>query len=257
MIRALLVFALFLASGSLYAKAPCAGFHGKQSYPPLSVGGGAICFIREPISDKNTGMSIGLDGIALYYIDNAGVSTKAEGLGLLYDDTPGEIVDAFLLEAGRDGREKIFVIHAFEVRSSLAESDSSGKFYSVIVFDLSNNILRQNERFTDWFGAGYGWLSDGKNVIYRFPYQSRRDVLQAVRSPFASLMEGAGKVSAEVKYKSYLSDWPSVRGKTKRYLTKGERVEVVQVSAGWCRVDYSGSQKSNNMWLMCSALDVR
>ncbi|WP_236655042.1 hypothetical protein [Burkholderia pyrrocinia] len=140
--------------------------------------------------DGKTREPTGLDGISLYYIANGNVSTEAEGRGLLYDDAPGEIIDAFSLSVDHGHRETVFLIHCFEVRYSLVEPNSSGKFYSVSVLEPIEDILHENERSIDWFGVGYGWLSDGKNVIYKFPCQSKKDVQQAINSPFALLMSG-------------------------------------------------------------------
>lgn len=243
-------------SGSVCARGTCADLQGRQSYPPLDMMGGTVCFVRESILDDKTGASIGLDGISLYYVANGGVPVKAEGRGLLYDDTPGEIVDAFSLMVGRDRREKVFVIHYFEARYSLVELNSSGKFYSVSVFEPIGNILRQDEHSTDWFGVGYSWLSDGQKIVWKFPYQSGKDVRQAVDSPFAMLMNGGSGISVKVKFKAYLFDEPNIRGRTKKYLIKGDRAVVEEVAAGWCKINYSEGANPINMWLMCDALDV-
>ncbi|WP_423369140.1 hypothetical protein [Burkholderia sp. LMG 32019] len=111
--------------------------------------------------DDKTGSPIDLDGISLYYGAHGIVPVEVKGRGLLYDDTPGEIFDAFSLNIGRDQREKLFVIHSFEVRYSLVEPNSLGKFYSDSVFEPVGSTLRQDKRSTDWFGVGYRWLSDG------------------------------------------------------------------------------------------------
>ncbi|NTZ83503.1 hypothetical protein FCJ61_10940 [Burkholderia metallica] len=206
--------------------------------------------------DDKTGAPSGLDGISLCYVANGGVPVKANGRGLLYDDTPGEIVSAFSLSVGRERQEKVFVIHSFEVRNSLVEPNSSGKFYSVSVFYSTENILRQDERSTDWFGSGYSWLSDGKKVIYKFPYQSRKDVERAIKSPFASFMSGDGKIPVYVKFKSYLFDGPNVKGRTKKYLIAGDRAVVEGITAGWCKVNYLAAAKPIDMWIMCNALGV-
>ncbi|WP_157658290.1 hypothetical protein [Burkholderia ubonensis] len=256
MIKGWVFVAIISISGSVCAKSACAGLQGRQSYPPLNMEGGAVCFVRESILDDKSGAPTGLDGISLYYAANGSVPVKAEGRGLLYDDTPGSIVDAFPLVVGRDHREKVFVIHNFEVRSSLEEPNSSGKFYSVSVFEVIGNILRQDERSTDWFGVGYGWLSDGQKIVWKFPYQSRKDVRQAIDSHFALLMDGGGSIPVKVKVKTYLFDEPNIRGGVSKYLVEGDRAVVEEVTAGWCKINYSGGAKAINMWLVCSALDV-
>lgn len=256
MIKNSIFLMIVIVSGSVCARSTCTDLQGRQSYPPLNIKGGTVCFVQDSILGDKTGVPVGLDGISLYYVADGSVPVKAEGRGLLYDDTPGEIMDAFSLTVGRDRREKVFVIHSFEVRNSLVEPDSSGKFYSVSVFEPIGNILRQDERSTDWFGVGYGWLSDGRKIVWKFPYQSRKDVRQAIDSPFALLMNGVNSIPVKVKSKAYLFDESSIRGRTKKYLIEGDRAMVKEVTAGWCKINYFGGAKPIEMWLMCSALDV-
>ncbi|MGU7770292.1 hypothetical protein ACV229_08925 [Burkholderia sp. MR1-5-21] len=256
MIKNYIFLAIALMSGSACAKNTCADIHGAQSYPPLSIESGIICFVREQVLDPKTGAQVGNEAISLYYIADGNSPLKAEGRGLLYDDTPGEIVDAFSLKIDQNYREKIFVIHSVEVRDSLAEPNSSGKFYSVDVFDLTGNVLRRNERASDWFGTGYSFISDGAKMVYKFPYLSRLDVRRAIESPFASLMSGNGNIPVRVKFKSYLFELPNTSDKTRKYLIEGDRATVGKVTAGWCQVNFSGGANPLEMWLMCSALEI-
>ncbi|MCA8064004.1 hypothetical protein [Burkholderia sp. AU38729] len=256
MINIFIVLISVFVSTSVWAKNACVDFLGEQSYPPLSIGSGVVCFVQEPVLDRKTGMFVGADSISLYYLSRNGFPIKAEGRGLLYDDTPGEIVDAFFLRVGRDRREKVFVIHSFDVRYSLVEKNSSGKFYSVSVFELAGDVLRQDEHAADWFGADYSWLSDGNRVVYRYPYQSRKDVRLAMKSSLALLINGGDAVRSKVKRKTYLFNEPNIRGGTKKYLIESDRVAVERATAGWCKVDYSGGAVPVKMWLLCSALDV-
>lgn len=257
MIRIFAALVAVLVCGSTYAGSTCSDIRGQQSYPPLDITSGTICFVQEPVLDSKTRKPIGIDAISLYYISNGGVPIKAEGRGLLYDDTPGKIADAFSSSIGHGRDEVIFVIHSMNVRNSLVEPNSSGKFYSVSVFDLVDKRLRRDERASEWFGEGYSWLSDGRNIIYTFPYQSKVNVLRGIESPFASLMGGKEKIPAVVVGKSYLFGDSSIKNKTKKYLIKGDRVAVEDVSAGWCRINYSFGRVPLDMWLMCATLDVR
>lgn len=256
MIKGFIFLVIALVSGSAFSKDSCSDLQGKKIFPSLNTKGGTVCFVREPILDDGTRVPIGLDGISLYYSAHGGVPVEAKGRGLPYDDTPGEIVDAFSMKIGRDQREKVFVIHSFEVRYSLVEPNSSGEFYSVSVFEPIGNILRQDERSTEWFGVGYSWLSDGQKRVWRFPYQSRKDVRKALDSPLALLMSSADSIPVRVKSKTYLFDESSIRGKTKKYLLEGDRAVVEEAGAGWCKIKYEGGVKPIRMWLMCSALDV-
>ncbi|MCA8092057.1 hypothetical protein LGM65_14330 [Burkholderia anthina] len=256
MIKNVVALTAILICGSAFAENTCADIHSPQVYPLLNITSGTICFVQEPVLDLKTRESIGADAISLYYIANGGSPVKAEGRGLLYDATPGKIVDAFPARIGRGRNESVFVIHSMDVRSSLVEPNSSGKFYSVSVFDLIDKNLRRDERASEWFGADYSWLSDGRKIIYKFPYQSKTDVLRGIASPFSSLMADGKKVPVVINKKSYLYDDSSIKNKTNKYLIKGDRATVEDVSAGWCRVNYSSGKVSVDMWLMCESLDA-
>lgn len=236
------------------AKSTCEDISGQQAHPPLSTRGGTVCFVQEPVLNIKSGAPVGMDSISLYFVESGGFPVRAEGRGVLYDDTPGNITDAFSLVVDR--QERVFVIHSVEIRNSLVEGNSSGYFYSVFVFDQIDGILRYDERASDWFGANYGWLSNGRAVTYRFPYQSREDVRLAMDSPFASLISEERVVRVRVNSKSFLFDGPDPADRTKKYLVKGERASVGKVSAGWCQIDYRGDAKLLRMWLRCDALDV-
>lgn len=257
MIKSLMAMAALIICGSACAKSTCADIHREQSFPSLKMSDGVVCFVKEPVVDPGTRTPIGMDAISLYYIANGGDAAKAEGRGLLYDNTPGEIVDAFPAKISLDRSESIFVIHSMTVRNSLVEPNSSGKFYSVSVFDVAGKTLRRDERASDWFGADYSWISDGKNIVYRYPYLSKIDVRHAINSPFAPLMAGDKFIAAVVGEKSYLFDESNIKGKTKKYLIKGDRVVVEAASAGWCRIKYTSGSKPLDMWMMCAALSVR
>lgn len=256
MIKIIFLVIIGLVSGSVCAKSTCSDIHGQESYPPLSIESGTICFVQEPVLDPKTGVPVGANAISLYYIADGSSPVKAEGRGLLYDDTPGEIIDAFSSKTEAGHRDKIFVIHSMEVRESLVESNSSGKFYSVSVFDRIGSTLRRDERSSEWFGADYSFISTGERVIYRFPYLSRKEVRQAINSPFAMLMSTDEPIPVILKGKSYLFDGPNVKNKTRKYLVAGDRATVDKVTAGWCEVNYSGGATPLQMWLMCGALDT-
>lgn len=90
------ILGIILALGqSAYATGTCSDIYVRQSFPPLSINDGIVCFVQQRLLDDQTGIPIGLDGIVLYYIADGKAPVEAEGRGLLYDDVPGEIIDAF------------------------------------------------------------------------------------------------------------------------------------------------------------------
>jgi len=142
------------------------------------------------------------------------------------------------------------------VRQSLVEPGSSGKFYSVSVFRETESSLRRDVRASDWFGADYSWFSKRGKIIYRFPYQSKKQVQVALNSPFFSLVAGARPVPVKIKQKSYLFEGPNAKGKTKGYLIKGDRATVNAATGGWCEITYADDQKPLEIWTLCDSLVV-
>jgi hypothetical protein len=116
-------------------------------------------------------------------------------------------------------------------------------------FNMKENVLSHNERATNWFGHGYSWLSDGKNIVYEFPYQSSESVIQALTSPFAVLLARDELIPVIVKKKSFLHDSPNIEGKTKKYLIAGDKATVDEYRSGWCQVNYTGGKTPLQMWI--------
>lgn len=255
MIKTAFALVIVLACSLVRAGSACGDINGLQSYPPLVMKGGIVCFVMQPVFDRG-GVSVGADEIALYFISEGRKPTRAEGRGLLYDEVPGQIVDAFVFDLGNANRDSLIVIQSMEIRGSLVEASSSGEFYSVAVFDQVGAVLRRNERASGWFGDGYSKLVSENGSIYEFPYKSQKLIRQARSSAFASLMLSEGSIPVRVKIKSRLYDGPSVRDETRKYLVSGDNVTVDRATAGWCRVNYSGGRRPLQMWLMCSALEV-
>ncbi|MEX3984675.1 hypothetical protein AB4Y45_37555 [Paraburkholderia sp. EG287A] len=256
MIKIWTFLVVVIISGSAWAKNTCSDIHLAQSYPPVSTSNGTICFVRERAVDPKTRTPIDADAISLYWISDGAAPVRSDGRGLLYDDSPGKIIDAFALSVGRDKKEMLFVIHSMKIRESLVEPNSSGIFFSIAVFDLVGSSLRRAERASEWFGVDYSWLSDGKRRIYKFPYQSRSDVMRAMYSPFISLMVRDGNISAQVIKRSYLHESPNIKDRTREYLIEGDQVVVEKTTAGWCKINYYGGKNPLEAWLMCDALGV-
>lgn len=90
MIKSAVALAATLICGPTYAGSTCADIHGSQSYPPLSITSGTICFVQEPVLDPKTRESIGVDAISLYYIANEGVPAKRRDEGFCMKPRPGK-----------------------------------------------------------------------------------------------------------------------------------------------------------------------
>ncbi|WP_199031583.1 hypothetical protein [Ralstonia sp. ASV6] len=254
MINKILASLAIVGCHSAQAEFTCNDIRGVQSHRPLSTERGIVCFVKQPVLDKNNGNPVGIDEISLYFIQNGQKPRKAEGRGLLYDESPGEIVDAFTMHINQDNEDKIAIIQSIEIRNSLVEPNSSGKFYSVSIFDQSGSTLRRNERISEWFGEGYSWLTNG-NKTYKYPYTTRNPVQESTKSPFAPLMNQEVSIPASMKHKSHLYNGPNAQDITNKYLINGDHVTVERKTGGWCQINYNGGKRPLNMWVTCDTLD--
>jgi len=245
---------LLLFSRVAFAGSSCDDILGEQNFDPLKIKEGIVCFVEQPALDEHNNQ-YGTETV-VYFIAQDRKPMKAQGEALFNEggNDAGKIVDAFELDINHDGKDEIVVIHFVEVRSSLAEQNSSNKFYDVTVFNKMGEILSRNDRASEWFGYGYSWLSDGKSEIYEFPYLTQQSVRQALASPFAELMTHDKKIPVIIKQKSYLYETPMIQEKTKKYLIAGDKATIDKYKAGWCQVTYSGGKKSLKMWMKCEVL---
>jgi len=255
MIKLFFSLLLLLFSGFVLAGAACEDIPGKQRHVPLKIKGGIVCFIEEPLLDEKSRERYA-DAISVYFIPRGLKPVEAEGLGMSYDYDAGKIVEAFTLDVDRDGKNEVVVIHSFGIRHTQAEPNSSGEVYDVIVFSNKKNILSRNDRATEWFGRSYSWFSDGKKVIYKFPYQTRHSVQQAMASPFSIFIVRDEVIPVIVKRKNFLYKSSYGEDITKKYLIAGDKGTVDKSEKGLCRITYTGGKQPLQMWIMCDALEV-
>jgi len=248
---------LFLFSRIVLAGSSCSDIPGKQNHAPLKIKDGIVCFMEQPLLDENGEQFA--DAISVYFIPHKLKPIKADGRGFLYDYDAGKIVDVFELDIDHDGKNEVIVIHFSETRTSHAEPNSSGKFYSVYVFNRTDMGLRLNEHATEWFGSEYSWHSDGNKIVVEYPYLTQRSVRQVVASPFAALITRDEVIPVVVKQKSSLyipGSYTYTYEKTKKYLIVGDKAIVDKYTVGWCRINYSDGKESLQMWMMCNALEA-
>ena len=251
--KSITIFTLLIC-GFARAEFTCDLIPGQQNHAPVVTKNGSVCFIEQPILEKD-GKPSGAEEVAVYFIPRGHSPVKAEGRGLINDgDGPGKIDDAFMLDVDHDGNDEIVVIQCVEPRTS--EAKRSGKFCSVYVFNYKDMSLHLNERASEWFGYNYSWLSDDHKIIYKFPYLTQDAIRQALNSPFATLIIRAEVIPVIVKQKNYLHYYSDGDSQSKKYLIAGDKATVDKYTAGWCRVNYSGGKEPLQMWMMCDALEV-
>jgi len=256
MIKPIFASLLLLVSELALAGSPCDIIPGKQSHAPLKINDGLVCIVEQPVLDEQNRQH-GIETV-IYTIMKNQELIKADGGELSNDggNSPGTIVDVFTLNIDRDKKNQVIVIQFVEVSKGLMEPNSSGKFYSIYVFNQTDKGLRLNKRATEWFGSAYSWFTNGKTRIYEFPYLTQKSVKNSLFSPFISLMYRDGVIPVVVKQKSYLYEDSMVYGKPTKYLIAGDKATVDKYTAGWCQVNYTGGKKPLQMWMMCDALEV-
>ena len=243
MIKSLFYFLFLFSSELALAGATCTDIPGKQSHTPLKIKDGVVCFVEQiALDEQNNPADVKK---VVYAIIQGHEPIKANNgelpSGGGYNSE--KIVDAFTLDIDQDGKDEVVVIQFVEVRSTLAEPNSSRKFYDVNIFSQEETNLTRNIRASEWFGHAYSWFSDGRKIIYKFPYMTQQSIRNALTSPFASLMIRDETIPVIVKYKSFLYEHSMVYGKPKKYLIAGDKATVDKYTAGWCRVNYTGGKQ--------------
>jgi hypothetical protein len=257
MIKALFsLLLLVFCKNAFTANSTCDNIPGKQSYSPLKVNNGLVCFIEKSVVDERSKEKYEQQYINLYYVASGSEAVKVEDEGFLYDYNAGKIIDAFLLDVDHDGKNEIIVIHNFEIRHTLAEPNSSGIYYGVYVFDQTETGLKRNLRASAWFGFTYSAFYQNQKVIYKYPFTNQYSVRQAILSPFAVLIMRDEIISVIVKRKTYLYDASTADNLTKKYLIAGDKGTVDKHENGLCRINYIGGKKPLQMWIMCDVLEL-
>lgn len=242
-------------SVAVQASSPCDSIQGGQSHKPLRYGDGSICFVEQPVLDKNgKQIDIEAEAINIYFVRDSGDSSKIGELPYLA--AKGAIESVFLLDLDNDNHKDIVIIHSVEIGGSVKEPGSSNDYYSVLVFRKTNGLFEFHERASSWYGSGYAWISYNGNIIDKFPYQNMNSIRQALTSPFASLMFANTTLRANVIRKSGLYEGPVLVDKTKQYLIAGDKVSVDAVTASWCSINYTGGKRPLQRWMKCDNLNV-
>jgi len=251
------LFLLFflLNSSFVLANSSCDDIPGKQNHKPLEMSEGVVCFVEQPAGDDpkvNEGL-----WTVVYFISHGRKPVLIGGELKNEDGTAGRIVDAFLLDVNHDGKDEVIVIQSITAHepSADADSDYSGVFYFVSVYDKTDTGLSHNDRMTKWFGFGYSWLSND-NITYKFPYQTKQSIQQALKSPFVPLLVRDENMPVVVKKKSYLYDQSAGYYKSEKYLIAGDKATVSGHMGGWCVVDYSGGKEPLQKFMLCDDLKL-
>jgi hypothetical protein len=262
-----LVFALLALTGSslAFGDTSCSVIDGDDARPSLSVDNGTICFKLQHLLDKKGNPLIDEDmQISVYFVQQEQEPIKIGELP--YMATTGNIEDVFQLDADKDGKKDIIIIHSAEIRAYTGSCKAS-PWYSISIYRQTESGFEYNRRASSWFGDGLD-LADGSaepdketcnndKLIYVYPYKTRDVIEQALSSsPFSKLMTNAASLAATVVRKSNLYNGTTVEAKTKKYLIAGDKVMVDRVEADWCLITYTGGKKPLQMYVLCNDLKL-
>jgi hypothetical protein len=237
-----------------FSTSKCASLQGEVT-SFMAVNGGGICFVLQPLLDNDGKAVSTMDKqINLYYVTS---QLKLKKIGEMpYSGASGEVKDAFLLDVNRDKEDELIVIHAVEHRSDVGTSMTSS-FYSVFVFNQTNDAITLNERATNWYGYGADISTeDGRKILYIFPYKDRSAIQNSLSSPFIRFLVNESSVSAKIIRKTYLYNSPLAQDITKKYLVSGDKVILKGVTASWCDIQYDNGKILLEMWVNCDNLKI-
>lgn len=175
---------------------------------------------------------------------------------LQYLASPGRVAGVLLTDASAKNTGLLFIIHATEVSNSATGVNYSSDYYSVRVYRVSNGVFEVEKNLTSFFGAGGDIFEErADNIVYRYPYKTTSDIESAIsKADYIDLVSGE-VLKKEISQKVYLHDEPLESLSTKRYLIKGDHVELIRQTAGWCYVGYDNPKHGMiNGWINCQAI---
>jgi hypothetical protein len=233
----------------------CTQYGREIAYPSIVSQGVTICFVYTETPQEYDGqLSRAADGVAVYAATDLG--TLPMPFELPYAGTAGMIVDSFVVADEMFGKEKLFVVHSFMTPRSW---EVVGDIYSVSVFGIEAGVLVRDENASRFFGFGGDLIREEVGLRFSYPFKTRRDVELIIQSSLYRARVDQREISASVSEKAFLYEGalePFVQVKAKKYLIKGDRVLVLDATAGWCKVSYGPPEKNIVMWLQCKSLSV-
>lgn len=194
--------------------------------------------------------TVGDNVIATFFEDNNGRTYFVDYLPYL--SSKGKVQDVFYLNTGK------LTSRYFVVQQSQIDSDTGmnwRNYFNVVVFYYVNGELSKDEKMTSYFGSGGDIVnpSGSNSIVYSFPYNEKKKIIQAVSKPaFDSWMKGES-VKLKIKGKSYFFPEPMPINKTKSYLVEGDVVLRKKHESGWDYVVYKSTKgREYSGWMLCS-----
>lgn len=181
----------------------------------------------------------------------------------------GKIKDAFKIIW--QGKVMFFVI--FEAPSpSASDIPYSSDYFFVFAYEKgSNGKFELNEKVSKFLGSAADVtdlvLTDqaiesnytGELPInaYSFPYKTKQEILSILKSDlFINWMEDK-PITGKILQKTKLQKIANYNAHERRYLIKGDKFTVTNVTAGWLAIDYQNPKKGKIAgWIMCKDTDI-
>ncbi|WP_458729731.1 hypothetical protein [Pseudomonas brenneri] len=246
---------LFFVSLSIAAEGDkvCSYLGDRQAYPSVLLDGVGVCFVYVETKPEYEGqLSKDPDGISAYSgLSSGKISIVYE---FLYAGTEGRIENAFVLSAGSDSENMLFVIHSIEKPRSW---DPVSDIYDVSVMVVRNGNLVRDEKLSRFFDMGGDFVDAQGRPTYIYPYKDRTSVETVVRSSLFKALRYSSSVEGTVREKSFFYGGeaePSQHDRRKNYLIKDDKVTVDDSTGGWCRVTYAAKAIPITMWMQCKAI---
>lgn len=175
---------------------------------------------------------------------------------LQYLASPGRIAGVLVADAPAKNTGLLFIIHATEISNSATGVNYSSDYYNIRVYRVRNGVFEIEKNLTSFFGAGGDiFEGDTDNIAYRYPYKTISDIESTIsKRDYIDLAHGK-TLRKEISQKVYLHDEPLESLRTKRYLIKGDHIELSRQTAGWCYVGYENPKHGMiSGWVNCQAI---
>lgn len=173
---------------------------------------------------------------------------------LPYLGDPGKVESAFLADSDFDGDAELFVIHKVTLYSDTGTNYGSDYFTTLVYNRLTPLNYELNERISNYFGSGGDIFLDSTSseLIYSYPYKSELSIKAQLSSKLYKDWFERKNTTTKILNKAYLHNHANTADRTSRYLIPGDKIYVLNQSAGWFEILFHNEKKGDiKGWIMC------
>lgn len=194
--------------------------------------------------------------LELFRINCSTGDTESLGLLMSQDVNKGAVLTAVMHD------NKLFIIHYHSPPSGFGYMYANYRIYEVLAYSISKNTWVLDNKLTEYFGEGGDVINynasdeaSKQNLKFIFPYKTKQDIIEGLSNQqFDVYNKLANKehVTGTIVRKTKLQEVANYFDDEKRYLIKGDRVNIIDTSAGWLLVEYNNPKKGIiKGWVMC------